>query len=45
MLEAVSADDICAAVDGVAAQVFDIDGGAGAADESLEFRVVKHGEP
>ena len=45
MFESVVANDVRAAVDGVAAQVFDVDLGAGAGDEGLEFRVVEHGEP
>lgn len=47
MLEPVVADGVDAAVDGVGAEVGNVDagGGLGAADEELQFLLVEHAEP
>ena len=45
VLEPVGADGVEAAVLGVFAQIGKVDLGAVAADEGLEFALVKHGEP
>ncbi|CAI6317142.1 unnamed protein product [Periconia digitata] len=45
MLEPIIADNVSAAVNGVAAQVLNVDGSRGTADESLQLGLVEHGKP